>query len=228
MLIAGIQKTTLIDYPGKVAATLFLFGCNFRCGFCHNPELIGELKTKTISEKEVLDFLQNRKEFLEGVCITGGEPTIQKDLQDLIRKIKNIGLDVKLDTNGTNPEMLKNLIDENLLDCIAMDIKTGYGKYHKLTNTKTNLEKIKKSIRIIINSKVNHEFRTTVIPEFYDKEDIKEIKEMLKGAKKYYLQKFIPKKTLDPAFLKKKPLTEKEMKDLRDSIKDHFEVCEVR
>jgi pyruvate formate lyase activating enzyme len=228
MLIAGIQKTTLIDYPGKVAATLFLFGCNFRCSFCHNPELVGELKEKLISENEILGLLEDRKEFLDGVCITGGEPTIQKDLPDLIRKIKKIGLSIKLDSNGTNPEMLKDLINENLLDFIAMDIKTGYSKYHKLTNTKIDMERIKKSIKIIINSKIDYEFRTTVIPGFCEKEDIKEIKELIKGAKKYYLQKFIPNKTLDPKFIEKTPLTEKEMEDLKDSIKDNFEICEVR
>lgn len=224
MLILGFQKTTLIDYPGKIASTIFLGGCNFRCGYCHNPELISNFNTSSINEEEIISSLRKRLDFIEGVCITGGEPTVHKDLISFIKKIKDLNLLVKLDTNGTNPEMLKKLVELNLLDYVAIDIKTGFSKYEKLTNSKGTIQNIEKSIRILINSSIDYEFRTTVIPGFFEEQDIMEIKKMIKGTKKYYLQQFRPSKTLDPSFSKIKAYSTKEL----NNFKNKFEVCEVR
>lgn len=224
MLILGFQKTTLIDYPGKIASTIFLGGCNFRCGYCHNPELISNFAKNSFSEEEIISSLKERIAFIDGVCITGGEPTVHKDLIDFIKKIKELNLLVKLDTNGTNPEMLKKLLDLKLLDYVAIDIKTGFSKYEKLTNSKGTMENIERSIKILINSSVDYEFRTTVIPGFFDEQDIKEIKKMISGTKKYYLQQFRPKKTLDPSFSKIPSYSTKELNE----FKNKFEICEVR
>jgi len=188
MKIGGLQKLTLVDYPGKIAATVFLIGCNFRCGFCHNPELIDSSKKEVISEKEFFDFLKERKGLLDGVCITGGEPTIVSDLFNFIKKIKDLGFLVKLDTNGSNPEILKELI--NSLDYIAMDVKTSMKKYNKAVGKEIDLNNINKSIDLIKDSNIDYEFRTTVIPGLVDKNDIIEIGKWLKGVKKIVLQQF--------------------------------------
>lgn len=229
MKIAGLQKLTLIDYPKKVACTIFTLGCNFKCGFCYNPELVLPNNTiKEISEEEIFDFLKKRKKYLDGVCITGGEPTIHKDLPDFIKKIKEMNLLVKLDTNGTNPEIVKKLVDEKLVDYISMDIKTGFSKYSKLTNANVDIGRIEKTIQIIKDSNIDYEFRTTVIPGFYDEEDIKEIKEKLKGAKKYYLQEFLPNKTIKKEFSKLIPYSNFKLEELKRLMEDSFEMCKIR
>jgi len=197
MIIRGLQKTTLIDYPKKVACTIFLFGCNFRCFYCHNPELVIDDGTEETKEEEVIAFLKEKKGFLDGVCISGGEPTINRDLPDFIKKIKDLGYSVKLDTNGTNPQMLKFLIDKKLVDYIAMDIKAPIGKYDSVAKIQTNMSNIQKSIEIIRNSAVDYEFRMTVPPKTFDENDFVEIANWVKGAKKFYLQPFRGIKTLD-------------------------------
>ena len=146
MIIKGLEKQTVLDYPGKLACTIFMFGCNFRCGFCHNPELIIDDGRPEIKQDEVLDFLEKRRGFLDGVCITGGEPTLNNDLPDFISKIKSMGLSVKLDTNGTNPEMLEDLIKKDLVDYIAMDIKAPLESYDKIANVNVNKENIQRSV----------------------------------------------------------------------------------
>ena len=193
MLIKGLQKTTLIDYPGKIACTLFLFGCNFRCDFCHNPELVVSDGGEIYREEEVLEFLENRRKYLDGACITGGEPLGWLDL-DFVRKIKDMGYKIKIDTNGSFPEKLKLLIDEGLIDYVAMDIKAGRDKYELVVNSKVDLDKIEESIRIISGFE-NHEFRTTILPRFHDENEIRRMMEWVKdlaGEKmgKYYLQGF--------------------------------------
>ena len=230
MKIGGLQKMTLIDYPGKVACTVFTVGCNFRCPFCYNSELVfPEKNTPTTSEEEFFNFLNKRKGLLDGVCVTGGEPTIHQDLLEFIQKIKDLKFLVKLDTNGTNPETLKQLLNKNLLDYIAMDIKSSVNGYKKAVGTEVDMENIKKSIKLIMNSGIEYEFRTTVVPGIHSKEDILEIAKEIKGAKKYYLQQFRPDaKMIDQKLRKVDPYQDIFFKKIVEEIKDNFEVCEVR
>ncbi len=234
MLIGGLQKLTLIDYPGKIACTVFVVGCNFRCHFCHNPELVDPVKFKlseSIEEKKFFDFLKSRKGLLEGVCITGGEPTIHPDLPQFIKEIKALGFLVKLDTNGTSPKMIEALVSGGIVDYIAMDIKTSLQNnfYEKVVGVAVDFENIKKSIEIIMQSDLEFEFRTTVVPGLHTEENILDITKYIHGAKRYYLQQFRPsKKIFDADFREIKPYPIEFLKELRDKIKDNFDVCEVR
>lgn len=229
MLIKGVHKTTLIDYPGKIASIIFLAGCNFRCPYCQNPSLVKDHEElPTMPEKDALEFLRGRKKWLDGVCISGGEPTLNKELPEFLRKIKNMKLLIKLDTNGTNPQMLKELLDEKLLDYIAMDIKAPPERYEEVVKAKVDLEKIKKSVEIIRNSGVDYAFRTTVVPGLLNSEDIKKICSWLRGSKRYYLQQFRNHVTLDASFRKVAPYRREEMLKYHNMVKDNFEVCEVR
>lgn len=189
MNIAGVQKVTLLDYPGKVACEIFTQGCNFECPFCQNSSLIPITNTGEFSEEEIFEYLNLRKNILDGVVITGGEPTVQKDLKGFIKKIKNLGLLVKLDTNGGNPKVLQELIDEKLVDYVAMDIKNIFNKYNITAGKKINLDNIKKSIEILKASKIDYEFRTTIIKEMHSLDDIVSICKLV-GNAKYYLQNF--------------------------------------
>lgn len=192
MQIHGLNKTTLLDYPGIVASTIFTGGCNFRCPFCQNSDLIiNPASQPLISEEEVINHLKKRSGVIKGVCITGGEPTLQGDLEEFIRKLKELGLLVKLDTNGYRPEVLKKLIDEGLLDYIAMDIKSSEEGYSKASGISVDINKIKKSISLIMESGVDYEFRTTVVKELHSREEFEGISKLIKGAKQYYLQGFI-------------------------------------
>lgn len=236
--IGGLQKTTLIDYPGQIAATVFLCGCNFRCPFCYSRELVlpEEIKKQPkISEKEFFDFLKERKGLLGGIVICGGEPTIHQDLPDFIKKIKDLGYLVKLDTNGSNPEMLKQLIKEKLIDYIAMDVKAPKEKYDEAAGVKVNMRKIRESISILREEKVEFEFRTTVVPTIHTKEDIVKIAKWIRGdlsigsgQGKYYLQNFRPEKTIDPKFEKVKPYSKDYLLEIKEEISQFFEVCQVR
>ena len=189
MNIAGVQKVTLLDYPGKVACEIFTQGCNFECPFCQNSGLIPITNTGEFSEEEIFEYLNLRKNILDGVVITGGEPTVQKDLKGFIKKIKDLGLLVKLDTNGGNPKVLQELIDEDLVDYVAMDIKNVFNKYNITAGKKINLDNIKKSIEILKASKIDYEFRTTIIKEMHSLDDIISICKLV-GNAKYYLQNF--------------------------------------
>ncbi len=192
MRVGGFQKLTLVDYPGKVAATVFTQGCNFRCGFCHNPELVcPERFQLTISTKEVLDYLKTRQGKLEGVVITGGEPTLQKGLADFIISVRQLGFSVKLDTNGSRPEVLCDLIGLQLIDYIAMDVKTSLEKYSQVTNCSCDTDKIRESISLIINSGLPYQFRTTLVKEFCRQEDLFEIQKLIGPSSHYVLQPFI-------------------------------------
>ena len=178
--IGGFQKQSFIDYPKKISSIIFTIGCNFRCPYCHNSNLLYAEKIKNISELKILSYLQNNKKYIDGVVITGGEPTLHGDLPEFIAKVKSFGYSVKLDTNGTNPEMLRKLIKEGLLDFIAMDIKAPleFQKYNKATGgmlTEKLFENVKKSIHIIINSGVDYEFRTTLVPTILAKKDVVKI-----------------------------------------------------
>ena len=190
MKISGLQKLTLLDYPGKMACTVFTYGCNFRCPFCHNAMLVTEENSDDISEDEFFAFLKKRQGILDGVCISGGEPTLQKDLAEFIGKIRALGYAVKLDTNGSQPEVLRNLIKENLLDYVAMDIKNSPAKYSLTCGCEVDLVPIKESVSIIKESGIDHEFRTTTVRELHKAEDFAEIAEWIKGDSRYFLQHF--------------------------------------
>ena len=231
MQIGGLQKLTLIDYPGRLAATVFLCGCNFRCPWCYSSELVLPEKIKNqpkISEKEFFDFLKERKTLLEGLVLCGGEPTYHKELPDLIKKIKKLGFLVKLDTNGSNPKMIKKLIDNKLIDYVAMDVKLPKERYPKIYGKRVKIKNIEESIKILKNEKIDSEFRTTVVPTILKKEDILKIARWISPAKKYYLQNFRPEKTVDPKFEKIKPYPQEYLLEIQKAISPFFETCQVR
>lgn len=230
MLIGGLQKVSLIDYPDKICSIIFTMGCNFQCKFCYNPELVLTKKNPIIKEKEIFDFLEKKKIIIDGVCITGGEPTLHQDLPEFLTKIKEMGFLIKLDTNGTNPKMLKKIIDKKLVDYISMDIKTVLEKtkYEKIVDKKINLDKIKKSIKIILNFP-NYEFRTTVVPTLIKEEDIISIAKQIKGAKKYFLQQFVPsEKMIDKKYRRIKPYSKEILEKMRQSIKKYIKKITIR
>ncbi len=201
MQIGAIQKFSMIDYQDKICAIIFTEGCNFRCPYCHNPELIEDSGNKIRPTKsEIIDFLKTRIGKLDAVSITGGEPTIHSDLPDFIREIKNMGFLIKLDTNGTNPKMIEFLIKDKLINYFAMDIKAPLEKYEIITNLPVDTNKIKKSIELIKDSGIDYEFRTTIVDMILDVEDILQIKRLLGNVKSYYLQDFVSTKTLDKSF----------------------------
>lgn len=226
--IKGLEKNSLIDYPGRVAAVVFVGGCNFRCPFCHNRDLVlSPEKIESIPEEEIIGFLKERSKWLDGVVVSGGEPAIHMDLPGFLEKLKGIGYAVKLDTNGTNPEMLKELMDRELLDYIAMDIKGPLEKYGKASGTQADTKKIQESIKLIIGSGIEHEFRSTILPGLHSKEDVLAMARMVRGANKFCLQQFRPKNTLDPSFEKERPFTKEEMAELRDLCRKYVDT-EVR
>lgn len=231
MLFGGLQKTTLVDYPGKVAATVFTLGCNFRCPYCHNPELVLPTlikKQPKIGEKEVLNFLKSRQNLLEGLCITGGEPTLHSDLIDFIRKVKDLGFLVKLDTNGSFPEVINNLIGQKLIDYIAMDIKAPRHKYNIFTETDKDIKNVEKSVELLKQNKVDYEFRTTLAPDILEEQDIMDIVEWIKPAPRFFLQRFENNKVLDEKFKNIKPWSEQRIKILFKKIKPFFSECALR
>lgn len=200
MLIAGFQKITLLDYPEKTAAMIFTQGCTFACPFCHNPELIVAPEgVEFISEEEVLDYLKKKKNMLDGLVITGGEPTIHKDLIDFIKKVKALGVSVKLDTNGTSPETVEHLLSEKLADYFAMDLKHTWEKYNTIACSKKEgmIHDVKKTFQLIQNSGVPHEFRTTVFPGFHEEHDFVKMAGYLLPGETYFLQNISYAKTLE-------------------------------
>lgn len=192
MEIHGLIKTTLLDYPQHIASTIFTGGCNFRCPFCHNKDLVLHPNSlPLIQEEEIFTLLKKRQGVLDGVCITGGEPTLQGDLVEFIRKIKDLGLLVKLDTNGYRPEILRTLLFENLLDYVAMDIKNSPNKYAITSGIPhLDLEKINESIQLLLTSSISYEFRTTIVSELHTTQDMVDIGQWLQGAKHYFLQEY--------------------------------------
>lgn len=191
MKICGLQKTTLLDFPGRVAATLFTGGCNFRCPFCHNSGLLSGDAEAAYSVREILQFLEKRKRILEGVCITGGEPTLQPDLEDFIRDIRSLGLAVKLDTNGYRPDVLKALCQKGLLDYAAMDIKAGRDRYETAAGVcGLDMKRIDESIRFLLEGHLPYELRTTVVRGIHEAEDFRQIGPWIKGCRRYFLQAF--------------------------------------
>ncbi len=225
MEFSGIQKTTLIDYPGKVATTLFTYGCNFRCPFCHNPELVVKPNEFTITEDEVLEFLKSRTGKVDGVVITGGEPLLHDELKDFIIKVKDLGLLVKVDTNGYSPEKIEELCE--LVDYWAVDIKNSPEKYSETSGCEVDISKIKKSIKIIMKLGKDYEFRTTVVPGLHDKRSILGVGKLVKGAKRLVVQNFRGGKTIDPSYKNKKGFGYKELEGFKGVLKKLIEEVEI-
>lgn len=219
MFFAGFQKLTLLDYPEKVACILFTMGCNFRCPFCHNASLVRAEEKPQITEEEVLAFLKKRQGILEGVCISGGEPLLYDGLGDFIKKVKALGYNVKLDTNGSFPERLKALVREGLVDYVAMDIKNSFERYEKTVGIKTDLNNIKESIDFLMSGEVEYEFRTTLVKELHTPEDMEIIGNIIKGAKRYFLQNFVD--SGDVLCENMHPLTENELEKMLQIAKKY-------
>jgi pyruvate formate lyase activating enzyme len=232
MIIAGIERTSLVDWPEKICSTVFIAGCNFRCPFCHNPELVlpEEVeKLEPMTETELLTALVERKRYIDGVCITGGEPLLSPDLIPLLRKIKAKGFEIKLDTNGSIPTILKKIIDERLVEYVAMDIKGPKERYPELTNSKINPNLVEESVKILRTSNISHEFRTTVVRSLLKPEDIEEIGRWLDGSKAYYIQQFDnSQKMIDGTYCDVRPYTPEELKEMLESVKDNFQKAGVR
>jgi pyruvate formate lyase activating enzyme len=234
--IKGVVKSSLIDYPGKISAVVFLNRCNFRCPFCHNPELVFDEHSRElpdISVDEFMDFLHKKKKWIDGVVMLGGEPTLHPGLIDFMKLIKSKELSVKLDTNGSNPEIIRRAIDEKVVDYIAMDIKNSPEKYDETANVKVNIENIKKSIKIIMDAGskglIEYDFRTTVLPRFHTKEDFIKISEWLSGAKKYYLQQFRTEQSLvDDSLKDDKIFTTQDLEGFKKILEKNIRSVEIR
>ncbi|SDK16205.1 anaerobic ribonucleoside-triphosphate reductase activating protein [Natronincola ferrireducens] len=227
MKIIAMEKSSFIDYPGKICTMYFVALCNFKCGYCHNASIVkGE--GEVIPEEEVFSFLEKRKKFIDAVCISGGEPTLYKELYDFIKKVKDKGFFIKLDTNGTNPQILKKLIDEKLIDYVAMDIKAPFHKYESVTQTKVDIESIKSSIDIIRSAPIDYEFRTTICRELLTKEDVLEMATYLKGSKRFYLQNFQDGDTVLAGRNQFHPYDVEVLKEIQRNLEGYFELCEVR
>ncbi len=228
--IGGLEKVSLLDYPGKVSSVLFTYGCNLRCPFCHNPELVIHPLGKDVKlkEDEVLDYLQERKGLIDAVVITGGEPLIYKDIDLFIEKIKKMGFLVKLDTNGFFQKELKELLKKDLLDYIAMDVKWAEDSYVEFSKDKKAVEKVKESIKIIMSSGIDYEFRTTFVKGIHDIEDGEKITSMIPNAMKYYIQNFRSGKTIDETLDTSNSFTEKELQEILRGAKKHVKSSYIR
>lgn len=227
-IIGGIQKTTLVDFPQKIASIVFTQGCNFRCGYCHNPEILDFNKKTNFKTEDFFKFLKSREGKLDGVVITGGEPTLQSGLYEFIKEIKNLNFLVKLDTNGTNPQIVEKLINDNMLDYIAMDIKSPLEKYSQIVCSQVNVNNIQKSINLIMQSNIDYEFRTTVIKSQLSYDDFEIIGQMIKDTKRYYLQKFVPSKILNSDLLIAETYTDEEFKGICQNLKKYVDIAEYR
>jgi pyruvate formate lyase activating enzyme len=230
--IGGLQKMTLIDYPGKIAATVFLAGCNFKCGYCHNPDLVlNNPGQELISEEEFFSFLKKRKGLLDGICISGGEPLCQeeKELLGFLQKIKKLGYLIKLDTNGFNFPLLKKIVGhKGLIDYIAMDVKASLDRYGELTNIKNDFSNIEKSIKLIMTNDIDYEFRTTALPAFHELGGFEKILQMIRGAKNFYIQNFNNRQTLNPRFNTEATYKPTDLEKMKELAQKYVEHCEIR
>ena len=226
MNIQGFQKMTLLDYPGLVACTVFTGGCNLRCPFCHNADLVlNPFEYKSI-EQEIMTYLEKRKGIIDGVCVTGGEPLLQNDIESFIKNIKDLGYKVKLDTNGTFPDKLKSITDGKLVDYIAMDVKSSLKNYNLAAGCNVNTDKIRKSIEIIKNSGIDHEFRTTSVSGIHTKADFESMAELIGEGEKYYIQAFVDSGRLLGNGVS--AFSENEMRDILTVVKQHADLAELR
>ena len=235
MIISGLQKMTLLDFPGKVACTVFTGGCNFRCPFCHNASLVlGYDNSPNVNMEKFFDFLSKRKGILDGVCITGGEPLLQKDIDEFMKRIKDLGFLIKLDTNGSKPNILSALIDAELVDYVAMDIKGSQKKYATICGLKENTfaDEINESVELLINKqkegKIDFEFRTTVVRELHEKADFEEIGKWIEGAPKYFLQQFNDSGELLDRKEKYTSYTKEEMSEMLEIVKKYVPSAALR
>ena len=226
MKICGLQKVTLLDYPGHVAATVFIGGCNFNCPFCYNSSLINNDADEVITEEEFFEYLGRRKGILDGVAITGGEPLLHKEIVEFIRKIKALGFKVKLDTNGSFPDVLEYLVNNSLVDYVAMDIKNTLEKYPLTIGCNTDIAKVRESIKILMNSDIEYEFRTTVVKDYHEIADFHKIGEMIKNAKRYFIQSY---KYQDSVRIKTlSAMTKEELQMCLDIVKEYVENSSLR
>ena len=228
MKFGGFQKTSLLDYPDQISAIVWTIGCNFSCPFCYNPQLV-KGNVEQISEDEIFSFLKKRKGVLEGLSISGGEPLLQDDVVDFTKKVKKLGYLVKIDTNGTFPDRLKELIEKKLVDYVAMDVKAPKKKYNQLTGVKTDIKNIEKSIDIIKKTAPDYEFKTTFVPDLLKKEDILKIAQWLEGSKTYFLQQFKVNTPLISSSLEKiTPYPKEYIVETFEEIQSYFKKCEMR
>ena len=228
MVFHGFQKMTMLDFPGYVACTVFTPGCNFRCPFCHNASLVTDINNNIIySEDEILAFLSKRKGLLDGICISGGEPLMNDGIFDFVKKVKNLGFLVKIDTNGSYPDKLKILIDSGNIDYVAMDIKNSPEKYALTTGISNfDFSPIRESVNLLLEDKVSYEFRTTVVKEFHTPQDMVDIGEFIKGADRYFIQHFIESESNIQQGLT--PLCKEEMENLRLAVSEYVKNAEIR
>ena len=218
---------TLLDFPGKVACTVFLGGCDFRCPFCHNSDILSMDSEALLDDVELMDFLEKRKNLLEGVAITGGEPLLRKDIEDLLVKIKELGYLVKLDTNGNNPELLKRIVERKLVDYVAMDIKNSPERYAVTIGFEDfDLSKVEESKNFLLTGQVEYEFRTTVVKEFHDADSFKEIGPWIEGAEKYFLQTFVDREKV--MFGGLSAYDKEEMEAFADIVSPYVKAIDIR
>jgi pyruvate formate lyase activating enzyme len=230
MIIGGFQRFSLIDFPGKICAIVFTQGCNFRCPYCHNPELVDTAlpDAGTVSDQEVMSFLERRKGKLDAVTITGGEPLMQPDLEDFLSRVRALGYLIKLDTNGSFPRRLEGIIQSESVDYLAMDIKATLEKYRSVIRREIDISKILESITLIKNSGLDHEFRTTVVKPLFEREDFYEIGRLTENCKLYALQRFVPSKTLDTEYLSRETYSDEELDDFKAIMETFVQKCIVR
>jgi pyruvate formate lyase activating enzyme len=225
----GLQRLSLIDYPGKLCATIFTAGCNFRCPYCYNEDIVLDYPAMPkMPEDKIIEFLHPRLGFLDGVCVTGGEPMIHRELPKFLGRLKSIGSLVKLDTNGSRPKALAYVMEKGLVNYIALDVKVPLSRYEETVRYRVKPEGLKETIKLIRRSGVDHEFRTTVVPGLLDGDDLEEIAMTLTGSKRYVLQQFRPGKTLCPDFKDVKPYSEAEMRQFRDRVAPYFAETRLR
>jgi pyruvate formate lyase activating enzyme len=228
MIIGGLTKFSLIDYPGHTCAIIFTQGCNFRCPYCQNPELVlPEMFTEKIPTREIIEFLKKRAGLLDAVEFTGGEPTMQIDLIEFAREIKDMGFKIKVDTNGTIPETIEEGLKARTIDYIAMDIKASLDRYEEVVKVSVNKENIKRSIEIIMKDAPDYEFRTTVIKGFHDKDEIERIGKTVNGASKFFIQRPQFYKTVEKGF-KREPFSNIELEEFKDALLKYVKICEIR
>jgi len=229
MEFGGIQKTSLVDYPAKIAVVLFTKGCNYRCSYCHNPSLVSpDESAPTVTEEEALDVLRKRRKYADGLVVTGGEPTLQKELPEFLRKARALGYSIKLDTNGSNPLFLAQLLKEGLVDYVALDLKASPEDYPALTRSKNEAENVRKSAEAIKKSGVDYEFRTTVVSGVHEARQVKRMAEWIGGGKKLFLQTFRPGDCLDPEWNDKIQPTDAEMNAAFQAAKPFFKEVKIR
>lgn len=228
VLIGGVQKVSLVDYPGHIAAALFTIGCNMRCGYCHNPELVlPDRYIDSIPEGDILLFLESRKGKLDSVVISGGEPTMHEGLPRFASQIKKMGYLVKLDSNGTHPDMIERMLDEGILDFVAMDIKGPLEKYQEIAAYPVDISAVQRTIQLLKNSSIGYEFRTTVVKSQLSPEDFVSIGKLIEGAPRFALQRFRPSKTLHPAFRYETTYSDSEFEELKMILGEYVDECVI-